>query len=261
MKKKENYELLCTKLSSFGIKPLTNWVARKEREWHRDKARHLEEITGKSTEEMEKAIRRRADEQIQTVSCLIRNYPYRFTDKWYEDNRRHRVGLGSEPIAQLKRKLTSLGLTPDDWPALAPHDQLLGHLSKPAIMNVPLVEIFLDGHYRRNYMRTYLDCTDEEVEKKTIGDFIKVNPLALQCELGSEGYNRWSFFREHKRMFIALRQQLVKKGFSARDGTFFLWDPEKPSLDKARAVLKKHKLTPSQLRRFAKIVVAERWVI
>ncbi|MEI6304543.1 MAG: hypothetical protein WCP09_00790 [Candidatus Taylorbacteria bacterium] len=259
MKNHEKYYLLCRKLSSFGIRSLTNWAARKEREWLQDMVPIRKEMIEIPGDETSRAFHAQTDKHIQTVGCLIRNYPYRFVHARTHTN--YGVnGLGKEPIEEFKKMLLKLGLTPDDWPALVPHDELLVHLSKPAILNLPAKEIFptLDKRECRGFTRC-LGWTDEGAETKTVRDLIQFDPLNIAEEAPNISPRR--FFESRKRFFIALRQDLVKKGFSSKDGKFFNWNPIAPAVKKAQRVLRKHSLTPSELLKFAQIAVAERWVI
>ncbi len=254
--KTEKHELLCMELSSFGIKPLTNWVARQEMEWHRDAAGIREKMVGKPIEEMENAIRAQSDKQIQTVSCLIRNYPYRFQHKWYVNHNRFLLGLGRKPIAELKNKLVNLGLTPDDWPALVDHDELLEKLSKKTILTLPFLEVFHQGNASGCIIKDYFGCEEEDqMNSKTVKDFISIDPLAQKEDIVR------SFIERREQQFVAIRQKLVAKGFTTRDGVFFEWNPEKKSLAKAMERLEKYLLSTKDRERFARILVAERLVV
>jgi len=255
MKNIKKGAILATKLSSFSIKPLTNWVARQERHRQMEMVRIREGVAEKSVEEMKQAFRVQTDKQIQTVGCLIRNYPYRFRSNWLQDGQRHHVGLGCEPIVQLKKKLTDLGLTPDDWPALVEHDELLEHLSKATILKLPLLEVLHTGNGFGRRIESYLGCDKEELPLKTVRDFLAINPLEVKGCDGAE------FFRRRRRQLIAMRQKLVSKGCGPRDGAFFKWNPEKKSLEKALNLLGKYRLDDVFRRRVAEILVAERMVI
>lgn len=112
-------QIFALELKSFGIRPLTLWVNREERT--------NQDPTNNPTP--------------KTVGDLVLKYHYRFfsrrsvpgTSFW---------GLGKKPFFKLKERLEDLGLTPDDWPALVPHKELLKHLSKQAIMNMPAQEVW-----------------------------------------------------------------------------------------------------------------------
>lgn len=250
-------------LASFNIRPLTLWVNRPQKNWDDVQKKYRSQFSG---EELEKALQdvrvgheKEINGQPTNVGELIRTYRYRFPLSKYMD-RYYCIGLGKEPINKLKKKLVELGLTPDDWPALVPHDDLLEHLSKSMIITLPVREIFPAGR-RCDYLHYYLGCTQEEVEKKTVWDLIQVNPLDLQKTSGGDHLSSAvSFFRDHKRQFVAIRQQLAKKGF-LKDGPFFKWNPVAPAFKKAQNILRSYDLTPPEIRKFAKIVVAERWVV
>lgn len=263
MKKKLAKEvILGMALVDFNIRPLTLWVTRPRRQYAkkmdlRTRDVHRNRLVGdelvKAAREADIDIQKEIKDQPETVGQLVKRYYYLFPGQ----KRCRVVNLGDKPISALKKKLVELGLTPDDWPALAPHDELLVHLSKPAILQVPVNEIITDVGRARDFVHEYLGCSKEEVATKTIRDLIQVNPLTVSYQYGFPG----RFFKEHKRWFVFLRQLLVKKGLSVEDGQLFAWNPEKVSLEKARNALKKHKLKPSELQRFARIAVTERWVI
>lgn len=254
MKKIKN-SILEIKLSSFDIKPLTNWVARRERRWHRKMAQIRELAVGRPPEETERELRMLADKQIQTVGCLVRNYPYRFVSSWCENGDKYLVGLGHDPIAQLKKKLVALGVTPDHWPALVEHGELLENLSKTVILELPFSEVFPIIKVFSSGARCYFQCGPEELSQKTVRDFIEINPLEIQ---NLDGFR---FFERHQHKLVALRQKLVAKGCGTRDGAFFKWNPEKKSLAKADKLLKKYELPDDVRQRFGKILVAERLVV
>lgn len=263
MKKMQESAILALPLTSFNIPALINWVTRPERKMEeslRNARKNFSgEILEKELAERETSHQKTVDAQPRTVGDLIKTYPYRYvharTHTDYGVN-----GLGKESIAKFKQSLVRLGLTPDDWPALVPHDEILTHLSKSVILTLPATEIFptLEEYERQGFTRC-VGWTDEEAGTKTVHDLIQFNPLNIPDN--SPGINAQRFFESRKRFFIALRQELVKKGFSSRDGKFFNWNPIAPAFKKAQKVLRKHDLTPSELRKFAKIVVAERWVI
>jgi len=250
-------------LTSFNIPTLTNWVTRADRDKERLFQRYHRYRDREKTEaELREQFEREIASQPKTIGQLIEAYKYRFEDgnvNGYCSN-----AVGKKTIIELKQKLVELGLTPDDWPALVPHDQILARLSKQGILTVLVREIFptLEEHERKAYS-ICVGWTEEEGKTKTVRDLIQFDPSNLpdeQNELTSY-VNRSRFFFERKRFFVRLRHELVKKGFSVKDGKFFAWDPNPSSLDLVMQVLKKHKLSPSEIRKFAKIVVAERWII
>ena len=166
MKKMQKSAILALQLSSFNIPVLTNWVTRP--------GRHLEEILNhirsrkdilsenleSVLQECRAAFQKEIDAQPKTVGELIATNMYRFEDgavkgydaklaKSYVDrfeawNLLSYGGakIGKKSIAEIKQKLIDLGLTPDDWPALVPHDQILARLSKQGILGVQAQEIF-----------------------------------------------------------------------------------------------------------------------
>ncbi len=263
MKKMHKSAILALPLVSFNIPALTNWVTRPERKMKESLKNAREHFSGEILEkelaERKASHQKTVDAQPRTVGELIKAYTYRYvharTHTDYGVN-----GLGKESIAKLKQKLVELGLTPDDWPALVPHDEILVHLSKTAILMVPAKEIFptLEEYERQGYTRC-VGWTDEEAGTKTVRDLIQFDPLNISEEAPNINPRRW--FESRKRFFIALRQQLVKKGFSSKDGKFFNWNPTIPALKKAQAMLRKHDLTPSEVRKFAKVLVAERLIV
>lgn len=261
--------LLALPLSSFNIQPLTLWVTRPERMMEQSLVNARKQLSGDALEkelaELRVTHQKYIDAQPKTVGELIKAYPYRYVHHRSQGQDYGVNGLGKEPIAALKQKLRELGLTPDDWPALVPHDELLAHLSKKAILLVPVQEILPmpDEYHLRAFSRLF-GWADEngeirKSETKTVRDLIQFDPLNLTND--APFISQRSFFESRRRFFIALQQALVKKGFTARDGKFFNWNPIAPAFKKAQAVLRKHNLTPSELRKFAGIVVAERWII
>lgn len=252
-------KVLKIELISFGIKPLTNWVKREMARLERDQKENLtvSEEMAQLHEVRNGSNQGKAATQPQTVGDLIRAYPYRFVSKWRLGNSRFLVGLGKGPIAELKRKLTELGLTPDDWPALVDHNELLEKLSKKVIVGIPIQEVFVTSGGYSHQLHQYLGCKEEELGTKTVKDFISIDPFQLQDDV-----YRTRFFERRKRQFIALRQKLVAKGFTTRDGAFFKWNPEKQSLVKAKKVLEKYFMEfDDDMDKFARILVAERLVV
>jgi hypothetical protein len=228
--------ILMMPLESFGIKPLTNWVKRGQR-----RLSESEKPDGIPL-------------QPQTVAELIHKYPYRFPPmkmKWGYHNVRN-IGLGMESITELKQKILALGLTPDDWPALVRHDEFLTYLSKATIMKLPVMEVII-GRYLR--LQVYMNCTEEEFHTKSFKDFLRIDPLA------TESFRYGNDICSIKRQLVAIRQKLVAKGFTTRDGAFFKWNPEQSSLAKALEKVQKYDLPHESYMQFARIAVAERWVI
>ena len=288
MKKMQKSAILALPLSSFNIPALTNWVTRPERHMEeiikhlRSRKDILSENLENELQECRAAFQKEIDAQPKTVGELIITNMYRFEDgavkgydaklaKSYIDRfeawRLLSYGgakIGKKSIAEIKQKLTDLGLTPDDWPALVPHDQILACLSKSGILAVQAQEIFptLDEHERKMF-GFCVGWTEEEGKTKTVRDLIQFDPSDLTEESNEQTswVNRRRFFEDRIRFFTRLRYELVKKGLGVKDGKFFAWDPNPSSLDTATQVLKKHKLSPSEIRKFAKIVVAERWII
>ena len=259
MKKVSKAVILAMPLSDFGIKPLTNWVKRRSEQLQHELQYWEEKCKNPSPgDEREKPQERlekcKKKSNVQTVGDLIRVYPYRFVMKWYQNDHLQLVGLGSESIAQLKKKLVDLGLTPDDWPALVKHGELLKYLSKNTILKLPFLEVFymMGGGYGRS-VEYYFGCKREELPSKTVADFIAINPMKLDADATF-------FLKRRKCSFIAIRQKLAAKGFTTRDGAFMKWDPDKNSFEKAMKVLGKHNLNEAESKLFAKIIVAERWV-
>ena len=266
MKKVNKSAILAMQLTDFGIKPLSNWLTRQERgtlRQMRECEARLRKYGAEQGENYRKNIQEDIDhmkaslvtiraEQLHTVGDLIKRYPYRFNTVVM----RRGYGLGNVPITEFKNKLRDLGLTPNDWPALVDHDQLLENLSKKVILTLPIQEVLVTsgGYYHK--LHGYLNCSEEELSKKTVKDFISINPFDVV-----EGTPGTEFFEHRKQQFVAIWQKLKAKGFTRRDGAFFKWNPEKQSLSKAMKVLEKYKLTSALRERFAKIVVAERWII
>ena len=254
-------EILGLLLISFRIRPITLWVTRPLKRYVASLKRRTKGLEGDLRQEEAKKVhdehREEITDQPMTVGQLIRKYPYRFPGSKHSGKR---VSLGDAPVAKLKRKLLEMGLTPDDWPALVPHDEILKHLSKRHIVTLPVREVFVSPSRYRNSIDRYLGCNQDEVATKTIGDLIKIDPLNPPNVVDSSYDNGMTYFRSHKRKFIALRQVLIAKGFTPRDGALFKWNPTIPALTKARKILRYYNLSPSESRKFAKIGVAERWV-
>ena len=258
-------KILALPLVDLCIKPLTLWVKRPERRL----AERLRNARGRTctkpvTPDIKvelSACEKAVDEQPKTVGDLVKKYQYRFVFKW--NNGQYRLGLGSKPITELKNKLSELGLTPDDWPALVHHDTLLDHLSKPSILEVPFAEVMPLGRCTEGYLLNYLDCSREAFPSKTIHDFIQIDLLGFEKNKdGSYPYDSGgNLLQRHKRWFVAFHQSLVLKGFGIKDGAFFKWNPKADSLKKAEEALKDCGLSSSNLKLFAKIAVDKRWVI
>ena len=255
--KKPKEEILEMLLSEFEISKLTIWMNRPKQQYEENLKRWTVDDDGNKLvgDELEKAIQKadsvfqkELEDQPVTVGELMGKYQYQFPGR----NRCGLSKLGKKSIDDFKAKLVKFGLTPDDWPALVVHGELLLHLSKTAILKIPITEILNDPD-----VYLYLGCTKEDVASKTVRDFIQFNPLDISDWHSFQG----RFFRKHRRWFVTFRQRLLNKGFGLEDGQFFSWDPEFDSLDKVIEILGKYKLEPSELQKFAKIVVAERWVV
>lgn len=262
MKRMSKSAILEMPLVSFNIRPLTLWVTRPEREMEKQLKATCKCSSDPAVVESELAITRvkcmeEVNSQPKTVGDLIKKYKYRFVGRlrfpgmnWY------RVRIGNKPINELKKKLIELGLTPDDWPALVPnHAYLIDHLSKGSIKNLPISEVLDKPTFET--IAGYLDCQYEERHTKTVGDLIQINPLSINEDCRSQK----RFFKRHERFFFALRQKLHRKGFSTRDGAFFKWNPVPNTYKKVCEILRAHKLPKDDVRRFANIVIAERWVM
>jgi hypothetical protein len=254
-------KILALPLESFDIRALTLWVTRPQRELEKNLDFHVR-LPGESNDQKAKAraafFEGVALAQPKTVQQLMTAYPYRLVEgevKGCGDN-----SLGKAPIAELKNRLIELGLTPSDWPALAPHNDLVGYLPKEALLKLPVTVIQPSLGNGDDYLHSYLGCSEEQVKSKTIRDLLQIDPTTIVKPV-----NRFDsagrFFLKHTRYFVFLRQELVKKGFGKKDGDFFKWNPVRDSMNKAKKVLQKHGLTPRQLALFARIAVIERWVI
>lgn len=256
MKKNQKVTILAIDLTSFGIKPLNNWIRREEKK----RLSEIEMVKDKIMEDQHVSWKNRLEEltvkEVRTVGGLIRAYPYRFTHKWRINRYKHLLGLGRPYVAQLKVKLVGLGLTPDDWPALAEHYELLEKLSKKVILQLPLTEVFAGNTFDGQHLAAYLRCLLGELHMKTVKDFIIIDP-------NEPAINPYAsrFVWSHHRILVALRQKLATKGFTARDGAFLKWNPDVDSTAKAMKRLEKYKLTPAVRKTIAKIAVAERWVV
>ncbi len=248
-------------LITFGIRPISIWVHRPQKQLNARLMKRTKGLEGDllhlEVKKIEDEHREEVTNQPMTVGQLIRKYPYRFPGSKHSGKL---VSLGDAPATELKRRLREMGLTPDDWPALVPHDKILEHLSKDRIVTVPVREVFVSSWQYPDSINRYLGCTREEVATKTIGDLIKIDPLNAPNVEDSSYDNRETYFRKHKRKFIALRQLLVKKGFRPRDGALLKWNPTTPALRKAFKILRGYELSYSEALKFAKIAVAERWV-
>ncbi len=102
-------------------------------------------------------------------------------------------------------------------------------------------------------MQYYFGCKEDELQSKTVADFIAIDPMKLDEDT-------MFILKRRKCSFIAIHQQLAAKGFTTRNGAFMKWDPDKNSFEKAMKVLGKHNLNEAESKLFAKIIVAERWV-
>ena len=256
-------------LSTFKIQSLNWWLTRPERQLNSAisalrnhySGEELQHRVDKLKEETRDAIASRP----VTVGQLIATHPFRFNPCRYNTHPEQGVaGLGRRSINQLKSKLLSLGLTADDWPALAPHNELLIHLPKQRLLTLPVIEILPMDYRSRQQFMTFFGWGDDETSReaalklKTVSDLIQLDPTSL-----SEGWGAHStdFFRSHRCFFYSLWQKLRKKGFSSDDGKFLSWNPEHKSYAKAYTMLKRYNLTPKEIKRFASIIVAERLMI
>jgi hypothetical protein len=256
--KKSKEVIFQMNLGEFGIPQLTIWVNQPRVRYVENFKRWTIDADGNKLvgSERLKAVRKaksvlRKDLKCQpvTVGQLVKKYPYHFPDR----GRSGMVKLGIKSVKKLKSKLIELGLTPDDWPALVPYREFLVHLSKSAIPQIPIGKIIADLDLAEHYF----GCKKEDVAFKTVRDFIKLSPSDI-----SDWHSRQAvFFKRHKRRFITIRQLLINKGFGLEDGNFFSWNPEFDSMDKAVEILRKYELSRSDLERFARIAVSERWVV
>jgi hypothetical protein len=236
-------QIFALELKSFGIRPLTLWVSRLER--------HNQDPANNATP--------------KTVRDLVRKYHYRFffrrsvyvSSVW---------GLGKEPFFKLKEKLEELGLSPDDWPALVPHKELLKHLSKQAIMKMPAQEVFPSRDYDEQlsfysffgWVNSACEV-DEQSRARTVQDLVQYNPTDMSRV--AVGLDSARFFASHKQFFITLRHKLADKGFTRRDGDFFKWNPSEGAYKKAQKLLGEYNLSPAEIIKFSAIAVERRWVI
>lgn len=251
MNKKNN--ILNLHLEDLGIRSVTNWVKRCEKAWEAEYRLLCEKMQDKPAKEFLSASTELVRRRIVTVACLVRVFPYRFDSYWVDARgKKMSTGLGPKPTAELKKTLLKLGLTPDEWPALADREFFI-HLSRWTLLTVPIVELF--RWIRPHEMASYLKCKVEDLGDKTLKEFLAINPLTL------EG-GRKKFFNQHQRQLVTVRQNLIAKGFSTRDGVFFKWNPERDSLRKARKILQAYgEFFPAELETVAQILVAERFVI
>jgi len=267
-KKLTKKQILALPLTSFGIRPLTLWVERprKKLEQISETLRRYKKMDTEgpgnknaaavaSLQRQREDYRQMVDLQPKTAADLKARHPYRFTHKILGRHSR----LGKKPITELKARLLDMGLTADDWPALVPHNELLKHLSKKAIKQIPVTEILSSDWACTNYLRDIFSCAYDDLPKHCLGDFLKANPLNV-VESNSK-YYAIDFLRRHKQRLICIQQHLVSKGFTTRDGSFFRWDPATESREKARRILSKYVLPNDMEDKFVGIIVRERWVI
>jgi len=238
LSKLSKQEILDLPLTSFGIRPLTLWVERPSKLADRLRAKIIRrsqdsgsdkdvavELLQSELLDIQKMVKAHPN----TVERLRVAHPYRLDIKLGN----YRNGLGKRPIAELKAKLLDMGLTADDWSALVPRNELLKHLSKKAIKQVPITQLFpLDDWGHGYYLKDYLDCSHEQLAERCLGDFLKVNPLAFNKAHSNR--DAFEFLRRHKQKLTHIWQQLKSKGFTSRDGAFFKWNPSEKSFHKAR---------------------------
>lgn len=203
------------------------------------------------------------EKQLVTIGDLVSAYHYRFVVSMRTEasgSLYTNVGLSWKAIKAIKTKLAQFGLTPDDWPALVRHNELLSKLSKAKIENVPLREV-VAGLYGDLY--DYM-CSNYNRELQiTVGDFIKRS--FSQREPG-RGLVEKTLLKSKRKGLVKFLQQLKAKGFTKSDGIFLSWDPLTPSMDMAENRLKEryaktYQLTAAEVRKFARIIVNERWLL
>ena len=244
-------EILELELTSLGINSITEWVKGFDTR-HEDEIRRIKSLHGDDPEGLMASLDQCRGKYAltklnnpRTVGDLVRIFPYSFTHSNVSE-------LRKATISNFKKKLKVLGLKIDDWPALSQHGRFLDDLSKDVIRRIPIREIF---RYRcsDNRLSNYLNCVVADLDDKTVNDFISIHPCnqRVACTL----------FDSHKQFFAEIREKLVKKGFSVKDGLFFKWDPNVDAHQKALSLLEKYRdLDEKNRRSFAKILVAERLV-
>lgn len=200
--------------------------------------------------------RRTLGEKLVTVGDVCKKYPFRLTTRMRQRYGSEDVGTNEDTINQFKAKLTALGLTPDDWPALVPHKELLTHLSKEGIMELPLAEVLVvNGYHTRSLCKLMSVEFDSELSAKKVRDFIQINPEFVDKEY------KMYLFEPLWIQFATFRRKLIAKGFTADDCPFVKWDPESSALKKAEKILRNEGFKGKQVKRFAQFLVRRNWVV
>lgn len=222
-------EILGIRLNSLGIPLLTRGIAR-----------HNQLTTG---------------EQLNTVGDVVKKYPYRLRTRMKQRYDQEDLGAGKDTINEFKRKLLDLGLTPDDWPALVPHKELLDRLSKNAIMDLPIREVLI--HDGVNFYQLQLLMGEIRFDK----NFAKKVRDLLPIDLTTVNENMFRLFvTPCRRRLMVFRKKLVAKGFNKSDGPFFKWDPEPAAIKKAEKILRTEGIKGRNLTKFSQIAVNRGWV-
>jgi hypothetical protein len=177
----------------------------------------------------------------------------------YQRYNQEDLGAGKDTIDEFKGKLAELGLTADDWPGLVPHNELLLHLSKAKILELPFRKVspkFDDYFHAKLREMVGLDRVTykEKPVEVTLNDVILTDPDTL-----SEDTYRY-LIEPYKRRFMVLRMKLVARGFNESDGPFFKWNPEPDAIWKAEKILRAEGIKGKSLKRFAQIAVNRGWV-
>ncbi len=248
-------------LVSFSIRELTFWTTRSERkgpialrEFDKEQSKQAR-VDQEARNALLLKYRLHAEMQPKTLGRLIAAYPYRLTNQHMTKDHGDGRKLGDKTIRELKEKVRKLGLTPDHWVALAQPSKILeGMTNKQKMLELPLHVAFRCNQYK---ICTFLKCHQDEVAEKTLDDLLQINPLEIDEH---REFFRHRYFRDHRTSFMALKQLLVSKGFTVRDGKFFLWRPEMTAMKKAQELLMGYTLTRTERARFAEIIVARRWV-
>jgi hypothetical protein len=166
------------------------------------------------------------------------------------------IGTNEDTINEFKVKLTNLGLTPDDWPGLVPHNELLTHLSKEGIMELPLSEVLVVNAYY-NYTLCVIMAvkTASELQTKKVRDFIQINPDNVDDE------SRKYFIKLLWIRLATFRRKLIAKGFTPDECPFVKWDPESSALVEAKKILLKEGFKGKQVSKSAQFLVDQNWVV
>lgn len=276
MKKQSRKAFLATPLARLGIPKFASWVDHPFRElaqWEKCLENHKNIIDERETE-IER-LKRRAElymrvqeardavvTQPQTVRQFIEKFHWKLSFKGSETG-----GLGPDSLKKFRKLVLAAGLTPDDWPVLAEGD-LLGKLSKKKIAEIPIVYIrpFLlytgrESYHSRAHIHDFLEITvvdgkpADDWKLMTVHDLLKINPeTAAKAEYGK------NFLETHWNALFAIHQKLTLARFG-RTTPFMKWDPEKTALAKAKEELSPFNLPLGMRHKFAKIIVAKRWVV